>query len=391
MKRNYTNASVQYNHEDRQWDIRLNVPTDEYLQSLTESIMLEWANGKFKYILIGGIELGTKPYQDDYKVRHVHIAVIFNNRASKSSIITNWGITEGHGYYMVPRNRDLPYSGWRDHHIKEYSKIDATKTIIFENGELPKDYANAKSKTQRSEAEKKDTTDNVLRKMRELLENGKDEEAFQLYPRNYILYGERLKTMLKQKASFKNSMEHPHIWLHGWPGTGKTQIMKLVYPNMYKKDLGNRFFDLFDKDVHTHIMLEDLDHQNVDKLGIQFLKTLCDEAGFPIDQKYKTPQLARATVLVTSNFIINDVVPEGKGVDETKVALHRRFVQIRIDNLLRLLELKMLPLYERTQMKKRNEEKCIFMTWNYNIDCPMGLPIKTPEEYQKIITDNLLK
>ena len=102
---------VPHSTEDRQWDIRINVQTDEYLQTLVENIMLEdREKNKFKYILIGGCEIGTQPKNGDYKVRHVHIAVIFHNRASKSSIINNWGIKEGNGYYMVPRNRDLPYT-----------------------------------------------------------------------------------------------------------------------------------------------------------------------------------------------------------------------------------------------------------------------------------------
>ena len=80
---------------------------------------------------------------------------------------------------------------------------------------------------------------------------------------------------------------------------------------MFKKNLYNKFFDLYDPRTHTHVMLEDLDHDAVQRLSIQFIKTICDEAGFVIDQKYKTPQLARTTVLVTSNFNIRSIIPEG--------------------------------------------------------------------------------
>ena len=37
-------------------------------------------------------------------------------------------IKQGNGYYLVPRNRDLPYSGWKTHHIKSFSKIAAVWT-----------------------------------------------------------------------------------------------------------------------------------------------------------------------------------------------------------------------------------------------------------------------
>ena len=379
---------IAYNHEDRQWDARFNVQTDEYLNLIVDSIKSEHEKGKFKYILIGGIEIGTKPTQDDYQVRHIHVAAIFNNRASKSSILSNWNITPGNGYYLVPRNRDLPYAGWRDHHIKEYSKVDKTAGLLFEAGELPADRGEKRKRTEPSDEEKKCTTDEILRKIRRLLTEGKDEEAFELYPRNFVLYGERLKSLIDQRKP-EGTKAHPHIWLYGFPGTGKTAIMNFLYPDTYKKDLNNRFFDLYNPKKHTHIMLEDLDHANVEKLGIQFLKTLCDESGFPIDQKYKTPQLTKSTILVTSNFQINDVVPEGKGVDETKMALNRRFLHLRVDQMLKILGLKLIPAHERRQLKLagNNDPKAIFMTYNYIHDCPTGEDVKEPEYYQDLILD----
>lgn len=132
-----------------------------------------------------------------------------------------------------------------------------------------------------------------------------------------------------------------------------------------------------------------MDHANVEKLGIQFLKTLCDESGFPIDQKYKTPQLTKSTILVTSNFTIDAVVPEGKGVDETKMALHRRFLELRIDQFYKLVGLKLIPKYERNQLKLKgnNDPKAVFMTWNYLRDTPTGEEVKEPEYYQNLIVD----
>lgn len=76
-------STIAYNHEDRQWDARINMQTDDYANEVIEAIKTENAKGKFKYILIGGYEIGTKPTQDDYQVRHVHVAAIFHNRASK--------------------------------------------------------------------------------------------------------------------------------------------------------------------------------------------------------------------------------------------------------------------------------------------------------------------
>ena len=77
---------VAYSHEDRQWDIRLNVQDDEYLDEIITSVMEEYAHGKFKYVLLGGLEIGDRPTHSDYKVRHLHAAVIFHNRASKAIV-----------------------------------------------------------------------------------------------------------------------------------------------------------------------------------------------------------------------------------------------------------------------------------------------------------------
>jgi len=383
-----THSSVAFTTQDRQWDARFNVQTDDDLTRLVNAIRAEWDAGKFRYILIGGIEVGTRPNQDDYQVRHVHVAAIFHNRVSKSSILKNWGIKQGNGYYLVPRNRDLPYSGWKNHHVKEFSKVDKTKSIIFEMGELPGD--EAKKRIAPSEEEKKRKIDEVLIDMRQLIEQGDDAEAFKKYPRNYLTYGERLKAMITQKRDFFKTNGHPHIWLFGYPGSGKTAILSYIYPSYYKKNLHNKFFDLYDPSVHTHVMLEDLDHEAVERLSLNFVKTICDEAGFSVDQKYKTPQLARTTVLVTSNFTIEEIMPDQPGYEENKAAIYRRFWHVNIYALLRLLGLKLLPKPDRLQLKKEGNDdpSKLFITWDYLQDLPLCTPIRKPEEYQQIIKDS---
>lgn len=377
---------------DRQWDIRVNVPTDEYLQQLVENIMTEHGSGKFRYILIGGVEIGTRPNQTDYKVKHVHIAAIFHNRVTKSSIIKNFGIVEGHGYYMVPRNRNLPYSGWREHHIKDFSKVDVSKKILFEMGDLPADSKGEIVK--RSTEEKKRKLDEILIDMRNLLEQDKDDECFQKFPKNFLLYGARLKAMVKQKANFFNDTSNPNVWVYGFPGTGKSAILRFLYPTLYKKDLSNRFFDLYDPKEHSHVLLEDLDPDAVERLGIQFLKTICDEGGFPIDQKYKTPQMTRTTCLVSSNFNISEIIPiDLNGYEQTKAALYRRFFHVRIDNLLRLFGLKLIEKYDRDRLKREgnNDASQLFYTWDYVADMPKGVPVQDAEYYRELLKDAYYK
>jgi len=383
-----TPSSVPYTTQDRQWDGRFNVQTDESLQRLLAGLKREWDAGKFRYILCSGVEIGTRPYQDDYQVRHVHVAAVYNNRVSKSSILKNWDVTPGNGYYLVPRNRDLPFSGWKNHHVKAFSKVNPTSLVLYEMGTLPEDPKD-KRFAKSSEEEKKRKIDDILIDMRGLIDQGKEDEAFTKFPRTYLQYGEKLKAMVCQRRDFLRSDGHPHIWLFGYPGTGKSAVLNFIYPTYYKKNLHNKFFDLYDPKTHTHVMLEDLDHEAVQRLSLNFIKTICDEAGFAIDQKYKTPQLARTTVLITSNFEISNLVEDGPGVEETKAALYRRFWHINVYNLLRVVGLKLLPKADRQllQQEGNQDPSKIFLAWDYTRDSPTGDALKDPTFYQKLIKD----
>jgi hypothetical protein len=298
---------------------------------------------------------------------------------------------EGHGYYLVPRNRQLPYSGWRDHHIKPFSKIDPTKNVLYEHGELPA--SSSEKSIKASTEEKKRKLDSILLEMRSDLEDGKDEETFRKFPRNYLMYGEKIKAMIGQRTDLlKQDKPHdPHIWLWGTPGSGKTALLNYIYPDYYKKNLYNRFFDLYDDKKHTHIMLEDLDHEAVDKLSINFIKTLCDEAGFAIDQKYKSPQLTKTTVLVTSNFQIPDILStednKSHGFEQNKAALLRRFWHINIHALLRLLGLKIIPVWDQKKLKLEgnSDPGKLFITWDYLQDRPLCTPIQEPKYFRDLL------
>lgn len=384
-------TTVPHHTEDRQWDCRFNVQLDSDLESLLSAIRREYESGKLKYVLVGGLEVGTRAYQDDYKVRHVHVAAMFANRVSKRALLKNWNIKEGNGYYLVPRNRDLPYSGWRNHHVKEFSKINPSECVLLEMGTLPED--TKRRKVEATEEEKKKSTNDILIEMREMLENGKKEDAFRKYPRTFLQYGERLQAMLVQKKDFFKQNGNPNIWLYGYPGTGKTAVLNYVYPNAYKKNLYNKFFDLYDPEIHTHVLLEDLDHEAVERLSINFLKTICDEAGFAIDQKYKSPQLTATNVLVTSNFTINQLLADTKGVETNQAAIHRRFWHVQIYELLRVLGIKLLGKYERNQLKKsgNTEPGKLFIGWDYLTDLPTCTPIQSPEAMQKLIKDHYYK
>lgn len=390
-----TTNFVPFHTVDREWDARFNVPTEEDLNNLLTAIKAESDAGKFKYCLVGGVEIGRRPYQDDYLIRHVHCGFVYNNRVTKSSIIKNLCVKPGNGYYLVPRKRDFPYSGWKEHHTKLDTKASPDSLLLFEYGVLPTDKVEKSNQpTKRSDEEKKRKLDDIIIEMRQLIEEGKDEESFRKFPRNHLTYGEKIKAMIMQKRDFFKTEANPHIWLFGLPGTGKSAILQVIYPNYYNKNLDNRFFDRYLDGQHSHVLLQDVDHNSMEKLGVQFFKSICDEAGYPIDAKYKTPQIARLTVLVSSNFTITEVLPEDlKGRHENLTALMRRFWMVNVRDFLPILGVKMLSKYEITQLKKQGnlDPRKLFISWDYLRDCPTGEPLKTAEEFQVIIRDKYYK
>lgn len=384
-----TKSFVPFHHLDREWDARFNVPTDDDLEMIVSAVKSEAQTGKFRFVLVSGVEIGTRPFQDDYLIRHVHLALVYNNRVTKSSILKNLAVKQGNGYYLVPRNKDLPYEGWIKHHTKKETKVSTDSLKIYEYGELPADRPNASAQiTKRSDEEKKRKLDDIIIEMKDMIEQGNEKEAFTKFPRNYLTYGEKIKSMIHQRRDFFTTHANPHIWLMGNPGSGKSALMQVIYPNYFNKNLDTKFFDRFDEKIHSHVLMQDVDHQSLEKLGVQFFKSVCDEAGYPIDQKYKTPQICRLCILVTSNFNIADVMPEDlKGRRENLTALRRRFWEINVKDLLPMLGLKLLSKYEITQLKKsgNTDPKKIFMTWDYLRDCPLGEPVKDAAYYQEII------
>ena len=380
---------IPFHHLEREWDARFNVPTDDDLDQVLTNVKLQADQGKFRFVLVSGVEIGTRPFHDDYLIRHVHLALIFNNRTSKSAILKNLGVKQGNGYYLVPRNKDLPYSGWVKHHTKTETKISPDSLELYRYGELPQDRAGPTAQIQkRSDEEKKRKLDDIIIEMKELIEKGEDTEAFKKFPRNYLTYGEKLKSMIHQRRDFFSTEGNPHIWLMGNPGSGKSALMQVIYPAYFNKNLDTKFFDRFDEKTHSHVLLQDVDHLSLERLGVQFFKSICDEAGYPIDQKYKTPQICRLCVLITSNFSINDVLPEDiKGRNENLHALRRRFWEVNIRDLLPILGLKLLSKYEITQLKKKGnmDPAKLFMAWDYLRDCPTGEPLKPATYYQEVV------
>lgn len=378
---------TKYVTKDRQWDARFNSPSSDRDGEFINKARELQQSGRLRYVLLGGPEIGTNPNQDDYGCRHFHAAFVFNNPLSRTAILAMFGVKKG--YYLMPRKRSLPISGWREHHVKLLSKIDQDCTILFEAGELPED---TKVPYQlRSAEEKKRKVDEVIVEIHECLKRQETEdEIFHKFPRNWMMYGEKIKSMMSQRKDFFKANGDPHLWVHGSAGCGKSSLIAWVYPDAYKKNLYNRFFDLYNPKDNQHVLLEDLDHNAVETLSLNFIKTLCDESGFSYDQKYKAPQPARTTVIVTSQFDISNILAHLEKqieVGEQGRALRRRFFEVRANELHRLLGVKMRNKYELNILRSEgnSEPSACFMAWNYLEDMPSIHPLPTAEECREKI------
>lgn len=381
----HTKRNIQV--QDRQWDARFNSPNEDFDHDVISAAQGGIDNGRLRYVLVGGPEIGTQPTHSDFATRHIHVALVFHNPTTRNAILKMFNVKKG--FYLQPRNRALPIGGWRDHHIKVDTKIDPNILCLFEAGELPAD--TKKVYTLRSAEEKRHKNDEVLRLIYDHVKIGTPEdEIFKLYPRNWTMYGEKIKSMVVQRSDFFKQNGDPHIWLHGTAGEGKSSLIAYIYPKVYKKNLYNRFFDLYKPTEHTHVVLEDLDHAACETLSLNFIKTLCDESGFTYDQKYKAAQPARTTVVVTSQFTISSIVAHlDKQIEiaEQAKALHRRFWEVKSSELQRLLGIKLRNNYELSQLKREgntNPGAC-FQAWNYPEDMPSVKNLPTPEECQQII------
>ncbi|CAK4918693.1 unnamed protein product [Aphanomyces euteiches] len=186
---------------------------------LVAAIQEHYAEGKKCYVLVSGVEIGTKPQHTDYQVEHVHVALILHDRS---------------------RLTRSPYQG----------VFEETSQLLDHFGE--------------GEAEKKCKVNDVIIDMRALIEAGKEKEAFEKYPRNFM-----------------------------------------------------------------------------------------------------QPFLENILTL-------------------TKHAIRRRFFQLQIDDLLKIVGLALIPEYERKQLKKQGNEdpSKLFMNWSYVHETPTSEDLKSPEHYQ---------
>ena len=120
-----------------QWDIRLNVPTDQDVQAVITNTQNRYELDNVVYVHVSGVERSTSSGQ-----LHVHIALILANRTSENSIIRKYVVNSAHGFYVVPRDMNKDIDEWIRYHAKRATKVDPDVPFLYQAGRLPRKRTN---------------------------------------------------------------------------------------------------------------------------------------------------------------------------------------------------------------------------------------------------------
>lgn len=133
----------------KEWDISFNMPIDFLTMPdtliATINVYIQDNPGVVSYALIGGIEVGTNDRSTTTKdEHHVHCALVITKEMTKEHALRVFQLPEVHDHnkhkrYAVPRDNKWSYVGWRLHHTKTDTKIDQSRSVLYEYGTLPTD------------------------------------------------------------------------------------------------------------------------------------------------------------------------------------------------------------------------------------------------------------
>lgn len=370
-KRVCLDGEINWSEQDRQWDIRVNLlpgseigkieDAREELAALLE-IWKKWE--KIKYCFVGGIEVGDNPSQDDFERFHVHVALILHTPNTRRAVVHSLRLSramvgaragEPRSYYCAKRNPFASFTGWRNHHAKEKTKV-GEDYISCEFGEAPREYGN---QLMEKGSVGKMKQDDMLREIMQLFSQGKKDQAFQEYPALTLRYHGQITAMVKSRNELPTEIDHSkRLWIYGGPGTGKSAFVAWKYPRAFKKSLTKNevlYWNGLDLDWHSHVYLEDIGPEAFENIGMEQLKQWADPShGYTVSMKYGAPIYGvTLPLIVTSNYRPSQLLPDDLKYPTTELqALERRFEVVSITQLLERENLKLRPKSELVALRK---------------------------------------
>lgn len=370
-KRVCLDGGINWSEQDRQWDVRVNLLPGAEIGSIEdareelEALLKIWKTwDKIKYCFVGGIEVGDNPSQDDFERFHVHIALILHTPNTRRAVVHSLRLSralvgpragEPRSYYLSKRNPFASFTGWRNHHSKEKTKV-GQEYIAAEFGEAPKEYGNQLIE---KGSVGKMKQDDMLREIMQLFSQGKKDQAFQEYPALTLRYHGQITAMVKSRLELPTEIDHSkRMWIYGGPGTGKSAYVAWKFPKAFKKSLTKNevlYWNGLDVDWHTHVYLEDIGPEAFENLGMEQLKQWADPShGYTVSMKYGAPIYGvTLPLIVTSNYRPSQLLPDDLKYPTTELqALERRFEVVSIAQLLERENLKLRPKSELVALRK---------------------------------------
>jgi hypothetical protein len=340
-----------------QWDIRINVPTDAFLNELLLNIRTRYENENWRYVHVSGVEVGDDAGRPDFGERHVHIALVLFNHTSWNSIRQKLVGQSQVGFYIAAREKTKSIDGWIAYHAKPRTKLDPSVPFLFQAGKLPR-VRMIRSEEEKSEIEntrKKQKYDQWER--RKYLINSQQWDVLDREFPGFIWtsQGQAMKReMLKQQddeytAPLSGPLKNFIIW--GPSGTGKSSSISLLYPNAYKKQKGSQYWDAYDKTNPDHavVWIDEMSKETLKTLtgkvdgGFEFLKELADRYAVTVDEKYtKGYKIRPKSVIITMNEHPVSLLPD-RAVEVNKKALYRKFKILHVADWLMMNGLKCTP------------------------------------------------
>ena len=371
VKRVCLDGDVNWSEQDRQWDVRVNLlpgaeigEIEDARQELEALLKIWKAWEKIKYCFVGGLEVGDNPAQDDYNRFHVHIALILHTPNTRRAVVHSLRLSralvgtragEPRSYYIAKRNPFASFTGWRNHHAKEKTKV-SEEYIAAEFGEAPREYGNQLIE---KGSVGKMKQDDMLREIMQLFSQGKKDQAFQEYPALTLRYHAQITAMVKSRLELPTEIDHSkRMWIYGGPGTGKSAFVAWKFPKAFKKSLTKNevlYWNGLDVDWHTHVYLEDIGPEAFENVGMEQLKQWADPShGYTVSMKYGAPIYGvTLPLIVTSNYKPSQLLPDDTKYPTTELeALTRRFEIIHIDTLLQRENLKLRRKSELVALRK---------------------------------------
>lgn len=158
-----------------------------------------------------------------------------------------------------------------------------------------------------------------------VLAGGSIADVAETFPTTFIKYSRGIRELKLAVSKPYTRTAHCGIWLVGEAGSGKSHHAQTTYPNAFKK-AQNKWFDGYAGE--KEIVLEDLDSSCL----CHYLKIWADKWPCTGETKGGTVHLTHDLFVVTSNYLIEDLVPKKKEGDQYHAddamiaAISRRFI-----------------------------------------------------------------